>query len=267
LESDFFVILHFMSKNKLKKFDEMATFSNVYQYPYAVLESQGGCPLKGIWRSKVFGNDNPLVLELGCGRGEYAVALAQLFKDKNFIGIDIKGARMWSGAKEALETGLTNVAFLRTNIELLPSFFAADEVSEIWLTFPDPQMKKVNKRLTGARFVSLYRKFLADGGLIHLKTDSNFLFTYTRELIKANSFNELVCTDDLYNSSFTDPILSIQTCYEQQWRERGLNIKYLCFKLNNNDPIVEPEIEIEPDPYRSYNRRRRQETKQSRTKL
>jgi len=244
-----------MSKNKLKKFDDMAGFSNVYQYPFAALQSEGGCNLKGRWREEVFGNDNPLVLELGCGRGEYTVGLGRLYPEKNFIGIDIKGARMWSGAKEAIETGMRNVAFLRTNIELINSFFAVGEVSEIWLTFPDPQMKKGNKRLTGARFISLYQKIISDGGLIHLKTDSNFLFTYTCELLKVNGLKPQVCTEDLYGCGFADRILSIKTAYEQQWIERGLKIRYLCFPCDNSLIIKEPDIDVPFDEYKSYNRR------------
>ena len=246
-----------MGKNKLQKFDDMADFPHVFQYPFAVLEAEGGCPMKGKWNKAFFKNDNPLVLELGCGRGEYTVGLGQLFPEKNFIGIDIKGARMWAGAKESLETGMTNVAFLRTNIELIFNFFAPEEVSEIWLTFPDPQMKKINKRLTSTRFMKLYREILSEDGLIHLKTDSNFMYTYTCEMIKTNNFPIQVCTDNLYNSGMADEILSIRTYYEQQWLDRGLNIKYIRFVCEQHDAMIEPEIEIEPDPYRSFNRSRR----------
>ncbi|MDR3252066.1 MAG: tRNA (guanosine(46)-N7)-methyltransferase TrmB [Tannerella sp.] len=243
-----------MSKNKLKKFDEMRDFPNVYQYPFAVLQAEGGCPMRGCWGRDVFGNEHPLVLELGCGRGEYTVGLGRLFPDKNFIGIDIKGARMWSGAKEADEAGMNNVAFLRTSIELIGSFFADGEVAEIWLTFPDPQMKKAGKRLTGSRFMRLYSKILTDSGLIHLKTDSNFLYTYTCEVIKANAYPVQVSTTDLYASGMADEILSIRTCYEQQWIDRGLSIRYIRFVCEPRDILVEPDIDIEPDPYRSYNR-------------
>ena len=246
-----------MGKNKLQKFDEMAGFPHVFQYPFAVLQSEGGCPLKGQWRKEVFKNNNPLVLELGCGRGEYTVRLGQLYPDKNFIGIDIKGARMWAGAKESLQSGMNNVAFLRTNIELIAHFFAPEEVTELWLTFPDPQMKKVNKRLTSTRFMHLYREILDEKGLIHLKTDSPFLFTYTHEMIKANRFPLQFCTDDLYHSGLADEILSIRTCYEQQWLDRGLTIKYIRFNNEPRETLIEPDIEIPPDPYRSYNRTRR----------
>ena len=246
-----------MGKNKLQKFDDMAEFPHVFQYPFAVLQSEGGCPLKGLWNNNVFGNDKPLVLELGCGRGEYTVGLGRLFPEKNFIGIDIKGARMWAGAKESLESEMKNVAFLRTNIELISNFFAPGEVSEVWLTFPDPQMKKVNKRLTSTRFMALYREILSGEGLVHLKTDSNFMYTYTREMIKANNYPIQVCTDNLYNSGMADEILSIRTYYEQQWLDRGLDIKYIRFVCEPRDLLIEPDIEIEPDPYRSYNRSRR----------
>ena len=149
-----------MGKNKLAKFSEMETFPHVFQYTYSALQnSEERFPLKGEWH-KFFKNDNPIVLELGCGRGEYTVALAQLFPEKNFIGVDIKGSRMWAGAKESHLKGLKNVAFIRTNIEIISEFFATDEVSEIWLTFPDPQMKKVRKRLTSTRFMELYQQFV-----------------------------------------------------------------------------------------------------------
>lgn len=243
-----------MGKNKLKKFDEMADFPHVFQYPYALLQAEGGCPLKGRWNESVFKNDHPLVLELGCGRGEYTVGLGRLFPEKNFIGIDIKGARMWAGAKASLEADMQNVAFLRTDIELITHFFAPGEVAEIWLTFPDPQMKKVNKRLTSTRFMKSYRKILAGEGLIHLKTDSRFLYTYTCEMIKANRYPIQAATDDLYHSPIADEIRSIRTHYEQQWLERGLNIKYIRFVCEPRDTLIEPDIEIEPDAYRSMPR-------------
>ena len=245
-----------MSKNKLQKFDEMTGFPHVYQYPFAVLQSVGGCPLKGQWRNEVFKNDHPLVLELGCGRGEYTVGLGRLYPEKNFIGIDIKGARMWAGAKESLEACMKNVAFLRTSIELITDFFAPEEISEIWLTFPDPQMKKVNKRLTSTRFMKLYSQILTRNGLIHLKTDSNFMYTYTCEMIKVNRYPIQVWTDDLYQSGLADEIRSIRTCYEQQWLDRGLTIKYIRFVCKPHETLIEPTVEIPPDPYRSFNRNR-----------
>ena len=242
-----------MGKNKLKKFGEMDTFSNVFQYPYSVLMQQG-FPLKGKWHSDFFGNGNPIVLELGCGKGEYTVGLAKRFPDRNFIGVDIKGARMWTGAKQAVTDNMPNVAFVRTNIELIASFFAPGEVSEIWITFPDPQMKKTNKRLTSVRFLNLYRRILEPGGIINLKTDSPFLYTYTRELVRLNGLPVKVDTDDLYASGMADDILEIRTFYEQQWLARGLTIKYLRWRLDAGTELQEPDIEIEFDTYRSFSR-------------
>jgi tRNA (guanine-N7-)-methyltransferase len=247
-----------MGKNKLQKFSEMAGFPHVFEYPFAVLQEKG-CGFKGNWKREIFKNNNPMVLELGCGRGEYTIGLGRLFPTKNFIGVDIKGARMWAGAKESMEAGLTNIAFLRTNIELIDCFFSSGEVDEIWMTFPDPQMKKTNKRLTSTRFIKIYRKILSHNGIIHLKTDSNFMFTYTCEMVKANHFPVLFHTENLYNSGITDEILSIRTYYEQQWLGRGIPTKYLRFICEPRNQLVEPEIEIEYDTYRSYNRSKRSE--------
>lgn len=245
-----------MGKNKLAKFDDMAAYPHVFQYPFAVLQEKG-FELKGRWHEGFFGNDNPIVLELGCGKGEYTVGLAELFPDKNFIGVDIKGARMWTGAKASHEAGMKNVAFLRTSIELIPHFFAPGEVAEIWLTFPDPQMKKVGKRLTSTRFMRLYREILSEGGIVHLKTDSNFMYTYTLEMAKANRYPVLFSTDDLYHSDLADEVLSIKTYYEQQWLSRGIGIKYIRFAPEERETLTEPDVEIEYDPYRSFNRSKR----------
>lgn len=242
-----------MGKNKLKKFAEMEQLPNVFQYPFAALR-QNGFPLKGKWNSDYFGNGNPIVLELGCGKGEYTVGLASRFPGKNYIGVDIKGARMWTGAKQAAEAKMPNVAFLRTNIELIDNFFALGEVSEIWITFPDPQMKKVNKRLTGTRFLELYRHILVPGGIVHLKTDSPFLYTYTDALVRLNGLRTDVNTADLYHSCHSNEILGIKTFYEQQWLDRGLSIKYIKFHLDAEPALQEPDIEIEPDTYRSFSR-------------
>lgn len=245
-----------MGKNKLAKFDDMAAYPHVFQFPFSVLK-EGGFPMRGHWNEQFFKNDHPIVLELGCGKGEYTVGLGRLFPEKNFIGVDIKGARMWSGAKESLESGMTNVAFLRTSIELIAHFFAPGEVAEIWITFPDPQMKKVNKRLTSTRFMKLYREILSGEGLIHLKTDSNFMYTYTCEMAKANHLPVKVCTDDLYHCGLANEILSIRTYYEQQWLGRGLDIKYIQFVCEEREEWIEPDIEIEYDSYRSFNRSKR----------
>ena len=249
-----------MGKGKLQKFAEMETFSNVFQYPFSVIENVP-FEMKGHWREQYFHNDNPIVLELGCGKGEYTVELARLYPQVNFIGVDIKGARMHKGAKEALTAGLSNVAFLRTNIEIIDRFFAKDEVQEIWLTFSDPQMKNPRKRLTSTYFMNRYRHFLVDGGLIHLKTDSNFLFTYSTYMVEKNNLPVLFRTEDLYHTEGFDEqtrtILSIQTYYEAQWIERGLNIRYLKFRLPREGELAEPDIEIPLDDYRSYKRPKR----------
>lgn len=246
-----------MGKGKLQKFAEMETFSNVFQYPFSVIENVP-FEMKGHWREQYFHNDNPIVLELGCGKGEYTVELARLYPQVNFIGVDIKGARMHKGAKEALTAGLSNVAFLRTNIEIIDRFFAKDEVQEIWLTFSDPQMKNPRKRLTSTYFMNRYRHFLVDGGLIHLKTDSNFLFTYTTYMVEANHLPLLFRTEDLYHTDGIDEetrkILSIQTFYEAQWIARGLNIRYMKFHLPQQGELVEPDVEIPLDDYRSFHR-------------
>lgn len=249
-----------MSKGKLAKFADMERYENVFQYPYSVIDNVP-FEMKGKWGETFFHNDNPIVLELGCGKGEYTVELAKLYPDTNFIGVDIKGARMWTGATMALNEGLKNVAFLRTNIEIIDRFFDKDEVSEIWLTFSDPQMKNPRKRLSSTFFLERYRKFLVNNGTIHLKTDSNFLFTYTTCMVEHNKLPMLFHTTDLYHQEGIDDttkqILSIQTYYEKMWIERGLNIKYMKFSLPQDTQLVEPEVEIELDDYRSYRRDKR----------
>lgn len=241
-----------MGKNKLKKFSDMDALANVFQYPFATLQT-AGFPLRGLWGESYFHNDHPIVVELGCGKGEYTVGLARRNPDKNYIGIDIKGARMWTGATAADREGLTNVAFVRTGIEMVDRFFAPGEVSEIWITFPDPQMKKVRKRLTATNFVELYRKVLAPEGIINLKTDSPFLFTYTSLMVKLNGLEVMASTDNLYASPLLDDTLSIRTYYEQQWLDRGLTIKYIAFRPGNG-PLEEPADEIPQDTYRSFSR-------------
>lgn len=257
-----------MSKNKLQKFAEMETLPNVFQLSAKDIEEKDYRRMAeiklpqfaGHWH-EVFGNDHPIVLELGCGKGEYTVGLAERYPDKNFIGVDIKGSRMYTGAKQAVERGLKNAAFLRTNIELISQFFMPGEVSEIWLTFSDPQMKKATKRLTSSWFLYRYQLIMPNGGLVHLKTDSPFLYTYTYELLKANAITPLFATADLYaekEGSVGNLLdLNIKTHYEQQWLGRGFTIKYLCFALPHDQVFVEPEVEIAPDTYRSYGRNQR----------
>ena len=249
-----------MGKGKLAKFADMERYENVFQYPYGVM-ADIPFEMKGHWNELYFHNDNPIVLELGCGKGEYTVELAKLYPQMNFVGVDIKGARMWTGATQALNEGLKNVAFLRTNIEIIDRFFAEDEVQEIWLTFSDPQMKNPRKRLTSTYFMARYRRFLVDGGIIHLKTDSNFLFTYTSYMVEKNSLPVLFRTEDLYHDERIDDdtkdILAIQTYYESMWIARGLNIKYMKWQLPRATELEEPDVEIELDDYRSYHRSKR----------
>ncbi len=235
-----------MGKNKLKRFAENETFENLVQPSLAaVLETD--YPLKGNWHVNFFENSQPIVLELGCGRGEYTVALGVKYPEKNFIGIDVKGARLWRGAKTAAEDGMANVGFLRTRIEFIRSLFGKNEVAELWITFPDPQLKKsrLKKRLTCSGFLNSYRQFLAPDGIIHLKTDNQNLHFYTKKLLEENGMEILVATDDLYNSGMADDILSVKTKYEQEYLSRGMAITYLKFRIAGDRPLVEP-ADIEP---------------------
>jgi tRNA (guanine-N7-)-methyltransferase len=215
-----------MGKDKLRRFAEITAFDNV-------IELEDGEKLKGIWSKTQFNNSNPLILELGCGKGEYTVNLARLFPDKNFIGIDYKGNRIWRGAKTATEENISNVAFLRIQIENLLNHFAENEISEIWITFPDPQpqVSREKKRLTSPRFLSMYKIVLKPGGPIHLKTDSDLLHQYTLEKIAGLKLNLDIRTEDLYHSDFADEVLSIKTYYEKKYLANNKNINYLKFNF------------------------------------
>lgn len=213
-----------MGKRKLQRFAETATFGNVFQRD---------CELSGRWSKDYFGNDHPIVLELGCGRGEYTVNLGRETPGKNLIGIDIKGARLWRGAKTAIEEGLKNIAFLRVQIETIENYFSPGEVSEIWITFPDPQpqVSRSRKRLTSPRFLNHYHTILRPGGTIHLKTDNDGLYDFTLEMIQKYGLHLHGFTADLYNSEILDDILSIKTTYESVYLKKGKNINYIRFSL------------------------------------
>lgn len=215
-----------MGKDKLKRFAEVDTFENVIQL-------DAGKPFKGQWSSGFFKNDHPLVLELACGKGEYTVTLAGLFPEKNFIGIDYKGNRIWRGAKTAIEDQINNVAFLRIQIEMILDYFAPGEVDEIWITFPDPQpqISREKKRLTSPRFLEKYKEILKPGGFVNLKTDNDGLHAYTAEKIEELKLNLRVKTEDLYHSSHADEVLSIKTYYEKKYLQENKNINYLKFSF------------------------------------
>lgn len=219
------------NKNKLQKFAENLTFGNLFQYSYEDLQA-APFPLKGKWCSDFFHNDNPIVLELGCGKGEYTVGLAEMHPDINYIGIDIKGARLWRGLKTAQEKNLCNVAFIRTRIDLINWFFAEDEVSEIWVTFADPQPSKPKKRLTSALFLNYYRKFVKHDGFINLKTDSDLLYESTKEIIAEQHLPVIYDTADLYATDDDLEVKLIQTFYEKMWLDEGKTIKFVRYGLN-----------------------------------
>lgn len=232
-----------MGKDKLRRFAENLTFKNFIQPEFDEIFHRDH-PLKGHWREKFFNNNNPIVLELGCGRGEYTVALAAKFPDRNFIGVDIKGARMWRGAKTATENEMGNVGFLRTRIEFINSFFAEGEVDEIWITFPDPQLRKarVKKRLTGPIFLGYYSQFLKAGAPVNLKTDSQHLHLYTRAVAEHNGLSIEMCDNDIYGHGTADEVLSIKTAYETRFLGEGLPITYLRFSLGDRTTFEAPEF-------------------------
>ena len=243
-----------MGKNKLARWRELDSFTNVIQPETADIATKDH-PIKGNWKQGIFKNHNPIILELGCGKGEYTIGLAEMFPENNFIGVDIKGARMWRGAKTSNERKMANVAFLRTRIEFIDRFFSEDEIDEIWITFPDPHpgTRNSNKRLTSPWYLKKYIKLLKNNGIIHLKTDNVELFQYTRSVIKTNNLEELFSSGNLYSEElksndiitgisdslslpddrrlFFHNILSIKTFYEKQFLAKGMEITYLAFKL------------------------------------
>lgn len=216
-----------MGKDKLRRFAEISTFENV-------LQLEEGHALKGKWHPHQFENKQPLVLELACGKGEYTVEMAHMFPKKNFIGIDYKGNRIWRGAKTALEEEVNNVAFLRIQIENIEAYFEQKEVSEIWITFPDPQpqLSREKKRLTSSRFLVNYRNILQPGGFVHLKTDDDNLYAYTLTKIKEHNLKLHIATENLYQSEYADKVLSIKTYYEKKYLKNNKNINYLMFSFD-----------------------------------
>lgn len=223
-----------MPKKKLMKFEQVSTFDNCFYLSFEQ-SRETGLPLKGKWHSDYFKNNNPIVLELGCGKGEYTVGLAKRYPNKNFIGVDIKGNRIWTGAKTALEENRSNVAFIRTRIDFIEACFEKNEVTEIWITFPDPQPLKttIRQRLTNMLFLNRYKNILVDNGCINLKTDNEPFYSYTREVIRDNHLIELVATNDLYGDGIQreEYLTSIKTYYEKKFSEKGFKICYLQFQL------------------------------------
>jgi tRNA (guanine-N7-)-methyltransferase len=221
------------SKNKLKRFGENETFGNVFQ-PSREDIVTGDFGMKGNWNAKFFKNSNPIVLELGCGKGEYSVGLAAKFPNKNFVGIDLKGARFWRGAKTAVETGLTNVGFIRIQIELIDKVFAENEVDEIWITFPDPQIKykRTKHRMTNSEFLQLYKKILKPNGIMNLKTDSEFMHGYTLGVLHGEGHEVLYANHNVYvNEGSPEEVTSIQTFYENQYLAINKAITFIRFRI------------------------------------
>lgn len=220
-----------MTKRKHQHFAENATFPHFFQPGFELLQS--GFPLKGKWRSDFFKNDNPLVIELGCGKGEFTTGLAARYPGKNFIGIDLKGARMWRGARTSFDSGMPNVAFVRTHIELIEFVFSQDEVDEIWITFPDPfpEKPRTKKRLTSPQFLNRFRKVAGSQTIVHLKTDNTPFFEYSLGIIEEQNLELLFHTSDVDKDPGSDDVVSIRTFYEEKFREKGERIKYLRFQL------------------------------------
>ena len=240
-----------MGKDKIKRFKENLTFRCMIQ-PFFDEVFNKDYKLKGCWNRDFFGNDKPIVLELGCGRGEYTIGLAKMFPDKNFIGIDVKGARMWRGARTATEENIDTAAFIRTRVEFIDSFFAENEISEIWITFPDPQLKKnrVKKRLTSPVFLTRYSKILSEDGTINLKTDSDHLHLYTKEVIRENGLEQLIANMDIYNApqgEVPDAVTALQTTYEAKYLKEDKPITYLKFKLKRDFEYIYPEFAADDD--------------------
>lgn len=231
-----------MGKDKLKRFAENEVLPNVFQPDFNEIFRKD-YKLKKCWHKEYFKNNNPIVLELGCGKGEYTVNLARMYPKKNFIGIDVKGARLWRGAKTAYEENLSNVAFLRTRIEQIESFFGINEVSEIWITFPDPQLKRrrTKKRLTSSRFLNYYVNFLENNAVVNLKTDSQELYEYTSEILRFNNIEPEITSNDIYNSKFMNEELQIKTFYEQKYLEVGKRVTYVRFHVEKKEYQEIPE--------------------------
>jgi tRNA (guanine-N7-)-methyltransferase len=260
-----------VGKNKLARWNELGSYSNVIQPVIGDVAGKDH-PIKGKWNTELFKNANPIVLELGCGKGEYTVGLAKHFPLKNFIGVDIKGARMWRGAKTSNDLEMPNVAFLRTRIEFINSFFKENEVDEIWITFPDPHPggRNANKRLTSPWFLNSYRRFLRNKGLVHLKTDNTELFEFTNKVLSFNGLETLIATNDLYSGlqngelpeytatpevkhqdagkiSFYEDILSIRTHYEKIFLSAGIKINYVAFRLDKEKTIQDATVRIKTE--------------------
>ncbi len=235
------------AKNKLAKFADCEKFPHFFQ-PVLHYTMDSDFELKSKWNKEFFKNENPIILELGCGKGEYSVELAKQNPDINYIGIDIKGARMWKGAKDSLSMNLRNIAFVRTRVEFTPLCFAKNEVNEIWITFPDPQLgpkKRIKKRLTAAQFLTKYQSILIDKGIVHLKTDDGTLYDYTKKVLEHNKLPILIDIDDLYSSDYYTGIMTVRTHYEKIWTDKNRTIKYIKFRLPSDLSLIEPPVEDE----------------------